>query len=141
ARGSEILRMRIREKRMVQAITNRMPAKVIGGRSARPSLINSQVEPQMPQRINQTRRAFIAFQSPNADYQLATGNWQSAMKLSVWLRFDDRERSTLRIGQDRKTSNAGDVFGRLHDVCAESCRLLNCGVSILDCKIDQPVRR
>jgi hypothetical protein len=47
-------------KRITQAITNLMPAKVSGGRSARPSLMNSQVDPQMPQSISQTRRAFIA---------------------------------------------------------------------------------
>jgi hypothetical protein len=72
--------MRIKEKRMVQAITNRMPAKVIGGRSARPSLINSQVEPQMPQRINQTRRAFI--DHSNRRLPIAnSSNWQSALAI------------------------------------------------------------
>jgi len=60
----------------VQAITNLIPAKVNGGSAARPSLMNSQVDPQMPQSINQTRRAFIAnFRSPIADLpQSATGN-------------------------------------------------------------------
>src|SRR5678815_5953133 len=52
-------RMRMMEKTIVQAITNLMPAKVNGGRSSRPSLMNSQVEPQIPHSINQTRRAFI----------------------------------------------------------------------------------
>src|ERR1041384_8482126 len=84
ARGSGIRRMRIREKRMVQAMTNLMPAKVMGGRAARPSLINSQVEPQIPQRINQTSRAFINyFQLPIANcqfvIQLAIGLWQLEM--------------------------------------------------------------
>jgi hypothetical protein len=51
--------MRMIEKRITQAMTNLMPAKVIGGRSSRPSLMNSQVEPQMPHSINQTRRALI----------------------------------------------------------------------------------
>jgi hypothetical protein len=36
-----------------------MPAKVRGGRSVKPILMNNQVEPQIPQRINQTMRAFI----------------------------------------------------------------------------------
>src|SRR5438309_8294001 len=54
ARRANTISIRIREER-----TNRMPANVIGGRSARPSLMNSQVEPQMTQRISQTMRAFI----------------------------------------------------------------------------------
>src|SRR5215217_9331006 len=52
-------RMRMIEKRIRQAMTNLMPAKVNGGRSSRPSFINNQVEPQIPHRINQTSRAFI----------------------------------------------------------------------------------
>ena len=51
--------MRMMTKRIAQAMTNLMPAKVSGGRSSRPSLMNSQVEPQMPQSISQTRRAFM----------------------------------------------------------------------------------
>src|ERR1044072_9490006 len=125
----------MREKRMVQAITNLMPAKVIGGRSARPSLINSQVEPQMPQRINQTRRAFIDHSNrrlPIASFPIGNRHWQLEMKSPVWLRFDHGERSTLWIDQDRKTTHAGDVFGRFHNLCSEFCRPLNCGVSVLD---------
>src|ERR1043165_4947836 len=36
-----------------------MPANVNGGRSSRPSLMKSQVEPQIPHNTNQTRRAFM----------------------------------------------------------------------------------
>jgi len=39
----------------VEATTNRMPAKVRGGRSARPILMNSQVLPQTVARRSQTR--------------------------------------------------------------------------------------
>src|SRR5687768_18394262 len=46
-------------KRMAQEIAKRIPAKVSGGRSARPSLMNSQVEPHITHSISQTRRAFI----------------------------------------------------------------------------------
>src|ERR1044072_2889731 len=121
----------MREKRMVQAITNLMPAKVIGGRSARPSLINNQVEPQIPQRINRLSRAFIvSFQLPIADHHLATGNWQSAMKLPVWLRFDNCERSTLGIEQDSKTAAAGSGYRRLHELCPKFGSLLDGGVSV-----------
>jgi hypothetical protein len=58
--GNLMPRIPINEKTIVQAMTNLMPAKVNGGRSARPSLIKSQVDPQMPQSTSQTRRAFIA---------------------------------------------------------------------------------
>jgi len=47
------------EARIKNAMTKRMPANVIGGRSARPSLMNSHVDPQIQQRISQTMRAFI----------------------------------------------------------------------------------
>src|SRR5438045_9668072 len=40
-------------------MTKRMPAKVMGGKSARTSLMNSHVDPQIQQRISQTMRAFI----------------------------------------------------------------------------------
>src|SRR2546427_11249438 len=46
---------------IAEAIRNRMPAKVNGGRSVRPTLMNSQVEPQMPQSRSQTRRDFIHY--------------------------------------------------------------------------------
>src|SRR5258708_24195811 len=54
ARRANTISIRIREARK-----KRMPANVIGGRSARPILMNSQVEPQIQQRISQTMRAFI----------------------------------------------------------------------------------
>src|ERR1043166_8149678 len=58
-------------KRIAQAMTNLMPAKVSGGRSARPSLMKSQVEPQMPQSTSQKRRAFISHcRFPIADFRL-----------------------------------------------------------------------
>lgn len=67
---------------MAQAITNLMPANVIGGRSARPSLMKSQVDPQMPQSMSQTTRAFIAgcqlplanLHEPVAQHKSAIGN-------------------------------------------------------------------
>lgn len=40
-------------------MTNLIPAKVTGGRSFNPSFMKSQVDPQMPQRMSQTNRAFI----------------------------------------------------------------------------------
>src|SRR2546427_7677333 len=46
---------------IAEAIRNRMPAKVNGGRSVRPTLMNSQVEPQMQQSRSQTRRDFIHY--------------------------------------------------------------------------------
>lgn len=46
-------------KRIVEAITNLIPAKVKGGRSSRPSFMKSQVEPQMRHKSSQTRRDFI----------------------------------------------------------------------------------
>ena len=36
------------------AMTKRMPANVKGGKSSRPSLMNSQVEPQIKAKISQT---------------------------------------------------------------------------------------
>jgi hypothetical protein len=47
-------------KRIAEAITNLIPAKVKGGRSSRPSLMNSHVEPQMQHKTSQTRRGFIS---------------------------------------------------------------------------------
>ena len=51
--------MRMIEKTIAKAMMNLMAAKVNGGRSSRPSLMNSQVEPQIPHSTNQTRRAFM----------------------------------------------------------------------------------
>src|SRR5436190_14553296 len=45
--------------RISEANRKRMPANVSGGRSCKPSLMKSQVDPQMPQRISQTTRAFM----------------------------------------------------------------------------------
>src|ERR1700693_5957673 len=58
-RGQRTLRAVTSKIRIKAARTNRMPANVSGGRSARPILMNSQVDPQIPQRISQTMRAFI----------------------------------------------------------------------------------
>jgi hypothetical protein len=57
--GSGTRRTKIIVKIMSAAITNLIPAKVSGGRSWRPSLMNSQVEPQMQHKSSQTRRDFI----------------------------------------------------------------------------------
>ncbi len=48
------------DPKISEARTKRMPAKVNGGRSFKPILMKSQVDPQMQQRINQTMRAFIS---------------------------------------------------------------------------------
>jgi hypothetical protein len=45
--------------RIAQAMTNLMPAKVSGGKSSRPSLMKSHVDPQMQQSMSQIIRAFI----------------------------------------------------------------------------------
>jgi hypothetical protein len=52
--------MRIIEKMIAQEMTNLIAAKVSGGSASSPSLIKSQVDPQMTQSTSQTRRAFIA---------------------------------------------------------------------------------
>src|SRR5436190_21334067 len=44
---------------MIEATRNRIAANVKGGKSASPSLMNNQVEPQMRQSTSQTRRDFI----------------------------------------------------------------------------------
>src|ERR1043166_8307612 len=116
-------------KRIAQAMTNLMPAKVSGGRSARPSLMKSQVEPQMPQSTSQTRRAFISdCRFPIADL------------LGRIFEFDDGERSALRINQDRKASDSGYVFGGLHDVAAELRSFLHFRIAIVDREVSEPVR-
>src|SRR3954471_9109401 len=52
--GRRVPRAKMMPKRIADAIANRMPANVSGGRSRRPSLIANQVEPQIPQRDNHT---------------------------------------------------------------------------------------
>src|SRR2546430_17705455 len=59
-RGQRTRRIITSELRISEARTKRIPAKVVGGRSFKPILMKSQVDPQMPQRINQTMRAFIS---------------------------------------------------------------------------------
>src|ERR1051326_4725843 len=46
-------------KRIAEARTKRTAAKLTGGRSLKPSLMKSHVEPQMQQRRRKTARAFI----------------------------------------------------------------------------------
>src|SRR6185369_5503928 len=57
------------------------------------------------------------------------------------LEFDDRERSSLWIVQDRKASDARNVFGRLHDTTTEISDLLHFRIAIVDRKVNQPVWR
>src|ERR1041385_3960764 len=136
-------------KRMAQAITNLMPAEVSGGRSARPSFMNSQVDPQMPQSTSQTRRAFIYFQLPIAIWFrrpacALIGNRHLAIGNDLFGRireFDDRKRSTLWIVQDGEPSDTGNVFGRLHYAAANLGDFLRYRVTVVDGKVHQPVRR
>src|SRR6266704_3058050 len=58
-RGQRTRRAKISKVKISDANTNRIPANDSGGRSTRPSLMKSQVDPQIPQRINHTMRAFI----------------------------------------------------------------------------------
>jgi len=58
-RGNGSRRTATIAKRIAEAITNLIAAKVKGGRSLSPSLMNSQVEPQMRHKRSQTRRDFI----------------------------------------------------------------------------------
>jgi hypothetical protein len=52
--GSGLRRSATMAERMMTAMTNRMPANVNGGKSSRPSLMNSHVEPQIKDRMSQT---------------------------------------------------------------------------------------
>src|SRR4026207_551407 len=57
----------------------------------------------------------------------------------MWLRFDDRERRTLRIDSDRAAPDAGAIFRGLHDARAKLGCFLHFGVTVLDGEIDEPV--
>src|SRR3712207_6491759 len=59
-RGTATPRAKTIAARMAEARTKRTAAKLTGGKSLRPSLMNSQVEPHTAQRSSQTTRAFIA---------------------------------------------------------------------------------
>src|SRR5688572_230520 len=58
-RGSGARRAATITPRMSTARTNLRPAKLSGGRSSSPILMNSHVEPQMSESTTQTMRAFI----------------------------------------------------------------------------------
>src|SRR5262245_18073980 len=58
-RGQRAPRARISKLRIKLARMNRKAAKVSGGKSVKPSLMKSQVEPQIPHRISQTIRVFM----------------------------------------------------------------------------------
>ena len=60
-------------KKIAAAITKRMPAKLIGGRSRSPTLIASQVDPQITQR---PAKAVIAFHRTSASGTVAGSSWR-----------------------------------------------------------------
>src|SRR5215217_4349932 len=64
------------------------------------------------------------------------------MKL-LWghFEFDNRERGSLRIVQNREASDSRNIVSGFHDTAAKAGYLLNHGIAIVNREVDQPVRR
>src|SRR5688572_8600608 len=114
-------RARMSANRIAQAITKRMPAKVKGGRSSRPSLMNSHVDPQIPQSTSQTRRAFTS--------------------RCFWFRLQHREHRGRRIEQNREPADSGNVLRGFHNSAAGVSRLSHRCVAVVHGEIDHPMWR
>ena len=55
------------------------------------------------------------------------------------LQFDDRERCSLRVDKDCKTSDLRNIVSRFHDLRAEFRRFLDLRVAVVDGEVDEPV--
>src|SRR5688572_22447596 len=112
-------------------MTKRMPANVSGGRSSRPSLIKSQVEPQMTQRTSHTKRAFIQGEfsrcrrfklKRQVETELYLPSSVVVMKYQLALRvfkFDNREGSALRIPEYRESTDSRNIICGFHNASSQ----------------------